>query len=346
MLKTALGQSAPASPTHQRLGRVGSVIAGFVAAAALAAPAPTAIAEPTFTVVIDDPDGLFGTHGPDLQSAALAAAQLWGRELDSNATIEILVHPDAGVERGYGRSYVSAFREAVGGLFIVDQGMGFEIRTGVDPNGAAPDVEIAFNPGYVDAQFWYDPDPSTRSAPVPNNRLDAISVMLHELGHALVYNGFVNDFDGSYPDPFRSTFDRLTEFDGENFSFVGQQCVAVYGGPVPLTHGLTDHWGNFAPGPGSELINELMNGLVFQFGRRYAISDLDRAAIVDCGLPLRASCPVDVNGDGVVDPDDLSDYIACFFSTPPCDQADFSGDGFTDPDDLSDYISAFFGGGC
>ncbi len=55
-------------------------------------------------------------------------------------------------------------------------------------------------------------------------------------------------------------------------------------------------------------------------------------------------CVADYNGDGVLDPDDLSDYIACYFSQPPCDRADWNGDSFTDPDDLSDYISAYFGG--
>lgn len=54
-------------------------------------------------------------------------------------------------------------------------------------------------------------------------------------------------------------------------------------------------------------------------------------------------CPADFNCDGVLDPDDLSDYIGCFF-TPACTAADFNGDGFADPDDLSDYIGAFFGG--
>ncbi len=54
------------------------------------------------------------------------------------------------------------------------------------------------------------------------------------------------------------------------------------------------------------------------------------------------ACPADFNADGVLDPDDLSDYIAAFFSTPQPPAADFNADGFIDPDDLSDYISAFF----
>ncbi len=57
-------------------------------------------------------------------------------------------------------------------------------------------------------------------------------------------------------------------------------------------------------------------------------------------------CTADINGDGFVDPDDLSDYIACFFAAPPCPQADFNGDTFVDPDDLSDYIALFFSNPC
>lgn len=52
--------------------------------------------------------------------------------------------------------------------------------------------------------------------------------------------------------------------------------------------------------------------------------------------------PADFNNDLVVDPDDLSDYITCYFSTPPCPEADINDDSFIDPDDLSDYITIFF----
>ena len=57
-----------------------------------------------------------------------------------------------------------------------------------------------------------------------------------------------------------------------------------------------------------------------------------------------APCPADLNGDGEVNPDDLSDYITCYFESPPCPNADFSGDGEVNPDDLSDAINAYFAG--
>ena len=46
------------------------------------------------------------------------------------------------------------------------------------------------------------------------------------------------------------------------------------------------------------------------------------------------------------DPDDLGDFITCFFTNPPCADADFNNDGNTDPDDLGDFITAFFGPPC
>lgn len=55
-------------------------------------------------------------------------------------------------------------------------------------------------------------------------------------------------------------------------------------------------------------------------------------------------CRADFNGDGNLDPDDLADYIACYFAMPPCILADFNNDSNVDPDDLSDYIGAFFAG--
>jgi hypothetical protein len=61
---------------------------------------------------------------------------------------------------------------------------------------------------------------------------------------------------------------------------------------------------------------------------------------------LKQACPADFNGDGFLNPDDLTDLITCLFLEiqfpATCPQADFNADAFTNPDDLSDYITAFF----
>ena len=50
------------------------------------------------------------------------------------------------------------------------------------------------------------------------------------------------------------------------------------------------------------------------------------------------------NGDDVLDPDDLADFMGAYFSIPPAASADWTRDGTVDPDDLADYIAAYFAG--
>jgi hypothetical protein len=68
-------------------------------------------------------------------------------------------------------------------------------------------------------------------------------------------------------------------------------------------------------------------------------------------FPDAAPCAADFDGSGELDPDDLSDYIACYFEAvggalggAGCPRADYDSDGDADPDDLSDYIAAYFAG--
>lgn len=52
---------------------------------------------------------------------------------------------------------------------------------------------------------------------------------------------------------------------------------------------------------------------------------------------------LDVNGDLVIDADDLADFINIYFAVPPDPRADFDGSGETNADDLAEFINAFFG---
>lgn len=61
-------------------------------------------------------------------------------------------------------------------------------------------------------------------------------------------------------------------------------------------------------------------------------------------IDVRLGATLDFNGDGLVNIDDLSDFITAFFEVPPDGNADFNGDGFANVDDLTDFITAFFGG--
>ncbi len=69
---------------------------------------------------------------------------------------------------------------------------------------------------------------------------------------------------------------------------------------------------------------------------------LFRTACVPVIGRVPVACPADFNGDGFVNPDDLSDYITAYFQSPPDPRTDYNDDGRIDPDDLSDIIVAYF----
>src|SRR5262249_42284267 len=135
-------------------------------------------------------------------------------------------------------------------------------------------------------ELWFDPSPQLRTTPVPSDKTDAYSIMLHELAHAIGFNGWRDGMTGGIPGSpsFESTFDQWETFDGTNLYFNGPMAKLVYGGPVPVTYGFNFHLGNASPRPGSDLIGDMMNGVVYNRGVRYDISPLDLAILADAGV--------------------------------------------------------------
>ncbi len=68
----------------------------------------------------------------------------------------------------------------------------------------------------------------------------------------------------------------------------------------------------------------------------YLLRDAAQAAV------RAADCPADFNLDGVLNPDDLADFVDAYFSPGESARIDFNHDGVIDPDDLSDFIVAYF----
>jgi hypothetical protein len=220
-----------------------------------------------------------------IRANTVAAMELWTRHLAGGAAIEIEIELGAGVERAAGYSLTSGFVRREGGVDVYEQGVAYEIRTGLDPNGAEPDLRLLLNDVYVADELWFDPQPGQRSQPVPVERIDAVSLLAHELGHALAFNGWWDPPRGQPPLHYGSTWDVLTDYDGQALYFVGMAAVALYGAAVPVTVGNNWHIGN-ATGPGSDLLGDLMNGVAIHRGSRYDVSALDLAMLADMGLPM------------------------------------------------------------
>jgi uncharacterized protein (TIGR03382 family) len=244
-----------------------------------------------YNITFNDPGKQFVGFYDAITTNAVAAGAAWGAHLAGDASIEVEISFDPAIPTAAGASVIAAFVGTSNGLNIFEQGAAAEVRTGIDPNGAAPDAMITLGTDYVVDDLWFDREPTLRTASIADGRVDAYSVFLHEFGHVYAFNGFRDPFTGLLPADYASPYDANVVFDGENFFFVGAAATTVYGGLVPLTYGTYAHVANAFPRPGSDLILDLMNGVVFSRETRYEISPLDLAIFSDVGLPVLSATP-------------------------------------------------------
>lgn len=276
--------------------RVAGSIGGLVLLQAGTAVAATA---PRIEVVFVDPSTSYSAYYADLQRSTVAAGQTWSAHFAGDFSgVELTVSINfAAISTSSGRSLGSGYVGTTGeGMTLWEQGAAHELRTGFDVNGALPDIEFNIGAfGYLQSELWFDPDPLLRSAVVPADRTDAMSVLLHEWGHALGFNGWMDGNTGALPGSYASTFDNQiaaqTGPGGTVLVFRGPQASSLYGGPVPLTFGNYAHLGNSSGLGGADLMPDLMNGEVFYRGARYEVSALDLAILADLGLPVLAAVP-------------------------------------------------------
>jgi PEP-CTERM motif len=259
--------------------------------ATLAVSSASASAAMTYSVSFNDPFSQATSLYSAIDSHVGAALAAWGSSLTGSADVAVRVDISSTTPRATGASAASGFVRTLGSYNIFEQGVAYELRTGIDPNGAAADVVLTFNPNYLANELWFDPNPLLRTATVTATRTDAMSVFLHEFGHAIGFNGWGDAVTGNPPVDYRSTWDDLVSFNGANTFFNGARAVSLYGAPVPVTYGNNFHLGNL-PGPGASLLPDLMNGVVFNRGARYNVSSMDLAILSDIGVGVVAITPV------------------------------------------------------
>jgi hypothetical protein len=255
----------------------------------------------SFQFVIDDPSRQFAAF-PLLGKDLSAVGQILSGLLGGQGTIQVRVRPNNGIAQSDGTTLGSRLIQS-GGMAVCQNASLAEAQTGVDPNGTGPEAELDFNTQSYLPHAWFDPSGAARTGTVPAGRADFISVALHEMLHALAFQGYrVTDGAGygTLPGGVESSFDALTGFGAGPLAgtlfFHGSLAEGVYGGPVPLTsvgpnNPLSSqnfyHLGNPSGRPGANLSGDIMNGLVFEYGTRYAVSKLDLAILADMGWAAR-----------------------------------------------------------
>jgi hypothetical protein len=220
------------------------------------------------------------------------------------------------------RLYINA-----AGKSVREAGPLTRIYTGDNPGASSGgfDIRLGFDAGFVENNYWFDPQPELRSATVPTSKGDFLSVVLHEMGHGFGMAGFRDFNTGKIIGSTATQFDDASNFggNGEPFApdgepnplyFGGGHVVGVYGSELPLTHKPAGdllfsqnfyHLSACSAGAPDGLQGALMNGCALPSGNRLYITQADLALFADLGYPL-AQRPGDYNDDDAVD---AADYV-------------------------------------
>ncbi len=255
----------------------------------------------SWSVSFSDPSHAYSAYYDEIRATLLAAGDAWSRYLHgSNARIQLIVdfkdlQHDFLAESA---SETSVFFGKNGKLEVWEQSVPYEIRTGKDPNASDADGWISIDAKSLADSFWFDPTPGNRDDDtVPYDKEDAYSILLHELGHCLGFDGWRDWTSAKLPGNVESRFDRFVTVaaDGTPY-FNGPNAMAAYGNqPVPLTYSDLYHVGNDTNDtengsgqghPGDDLMDDLMSGTGLDWGTRTSISALDIAVLQDIGVPI------------------------------------------------------------
>lgn len=189
---------------------------------------------------------------------ATQALNTWGHFIDAadGSSLEVTINvggTSAVASAGPGTFAISDFFDLNGSgalddgdFLLIEAGSLFELRTGIDVNGADADIVINVNPDLINSgAFFFDPELDDA---VPPGLFDFFSVLLHEIGHGLGFLG-ISDTNAPFDLPLfdlanlslegivtiGTPFDLLIDVNAQgNPVFVGSQSIAAYGEGVPL----------------------------------------------------------------------------------------------------------------
>ena len=216
----------------------------------------------------------------------------WSRYLTGLGTlvVNLVVAPTlAGTEQG-GPTVSVPDGTTVSGATLVEASSVYELATGRHYNGAASDITITIDPNYAKMLFL-NPSPGNGAA-IPSNKIDALSVFRHELGHGFGIDGYFNSAGvaeyGSGIGGYLTNFDTLIRKNANGTAdFIGPHAEAVFAGAVPLTTDYpAENYYHLANATTDLNGQDLMNGQALNYGTSYQISSLDLAILKDTGAPV------------------------------------------------------------
>ena len=230
----------------------------------------------TSTTTITNPATVSASLAAQIIANTQAAFGKWATKLTGNANIEIEITLKTGMGTALATagSGTSVFITEINGRNLFLDGTAAEMLTGVDPNGGSADIIVSVDLDDIRANvFHFDPSNGTATV-VPRDKVDYISVALHEIGHGLGFNGWAAqnyDFTGLTA---ISTFDRFIAKQNGQGVFTGKNTVAANGGVLKLESG-----------PHINQNSEDLMAPAAPNGQVLTISAVDFAVLSDIGVP-------------------------------------------------------------
>ena len=283
-----------------------------------------------FSTVFEEPDGEFADWNDKVEQVFMAAAAEWAGWLEGTATIEVQLRFRDSTPRldgGIGGSSVLASAESSQYFFLdrTDDGINIFLSGVIGEIAGFGDPSEDFD-GVVNINSDWLPSFSFDTTGAVAGSHDLYTILLHELGHILGFNGSQSfGFDGDW----KSTFDLNAVYDPDidRFFFTGPAATDNFGDMV---------WLAGSPHVGDE-IPSLMNTTTFT-GQRLSVGKLELAILSDSGLTVGLSCwslpslDEDSDGDGTTDcTDECPDNADLVFpGSCGCDTTDTDGDDTLD----------------
>jgi hypothetical protein len=277
--------SGGASPTGGADNAGGTVASGGTTSTGGARGTGGCSGQGEITFVVSFDASVDDSFRPGLSACVATAGGLWAEQLTIpfDMTLEVLVSYDPSIPTAQSRSSASVTYDAASEIYELSAA--HEIRTGVDPNGAAVDIEMDFGTSLTDGTYWFDPEPNERTATIPSGKIDVLSTCAHELGHAIAFSGARSASTGNLPG-YSFLYDEHSTAIGSYYYFTGTEAEAAYGAAVPENTQVLDHLGNVSPAPGEDLDLDLMHGTPTYYQHRYYPTDVDFGILADLGLPV------------------------------------------------------------
>jgi hypothetical protein len=262
------------------------------------------------------------------QRNIVAAANLWAAHIASNQVIFVTVDTHSYAARAGGtNSSGRLLYTNSAGKHVWEPGPLTRILTGSNPGQTVYgyDILLGFDASFVQDNYWFDPQPELRSAAVPANEGDFVSVVTHEFGHGFGMTGYRDFPSGQILGPDATLFDDHAYFGGNGnptapdgsrnpMFFRGTYGASAYGSDLHLTNKLPGdynysqnyfHLSSCSSGSPDGLEGTLMNGCVLPNGSRMQVTPYDIAVFGDLGYPL-VNPTGDYNGNQKVD---AADYV-------------------------------------